>query len=677
MAGFTLRVRNLGRLSFWSDDGFTFLAVTGILEKGFPLLPSGFVYCKHIFYSYAAAIPVIFSGMNEFSLRLMGVIFGTCMIPAVYLAGKKFFNSAVGLFSALVITFSIWEIEFSRQARYYSLFQLLYLLSLYFFYRGFIEDRKKDKILTVLCFTLTVFTQQLGLTLIFAFVFLLLIKVLRRRWVGASPTPTRRGDPCGCPFSRGVLSCFLIILVIFGSCFVIDNFFGKVGKLSPYEPGVKGILGNLFQKFSFHFFKEFQWLYPRMYYLIWLGLLFLVVEFVLVLRRRALEKSFAGWAFCYFLFISSLLMMGFGQAHFQPRYVFYLHPVFLFLYSYTLFKIGFYVYLLTSKKLFSNRASAVYPAILCAIVAAGFTINGGSPLTAYRIADRNYGDCMNVKFMPSTSRPFHYDHQSVGNFVRKNLKSEDIVIAMHPIFQYIYVGRYDYWLWSTRWWPAFFRKDGKLHENYTGAKVIRTLSELKQVLKVSGDRRIWIIASPSINDRAHINRSIARFLESSRERVLFRGRDRISRVFLWSPEMDGKFVYEGEGSLCRIGLNEFDETASWKCARIATVSDGAGHIVFGPYQKFPAGKYRVVFRMKVQCESIKFPVCDIDVAANSGKTLFAERTLYSDDFEGNSYQDFEFHFSIPEEKELEFRVYSHGNSDISVDCVTMMLCPGW
>ena len=68
-AALYLRFTRLGALSLFADEGFTCLAVRGILERSVPVLPSGFVYWKSLLYSWVAAAPVRVLGETEFSLR--------------------------------------------------------------------------------------------------------------------------------------------------------------------------------------------------------------------------------------------------------------------------------------------------------------------------------------------------------------------------------------------------------------------------------------------------------------------------------------------------------------------------------------------------------------------------------------------------------------------------------
>jgi hypothetical protein len=169
IVGFWLRIHNLGMLGLIVDEGHQALAVDGILKYGYPLVPSGIPYAWNILYIYIQSFVAFFFGVNEFSLRLPGVIFSVASIPMIYLFGRSLFNSKVGLLSAFLITFSVWEIEVSRYARAYAAYQFFYILSLFTFYKGFIKGEKLHQFLVPPIFILTYMLTPLGVTLLMAF----------------------------------------------------------------------------------------------------------------------------------------------------------------------------------------------------------------------------------------------------------------------------------------------------------------------------------------------------------------------------------------------------------------------------------------------------------------------------------------------------------------------------
>ena len=183
--GFYLRFNNLGNLSFWVDELITTHAAIGILEHGTPVLPSGMSYTRSILNTSLIALSFKIFGINEFSARIVSVIFGTLMIPLVYLMGAKVANKRVGLLAAVLITFSVWEIVWAREARMYAQFQFFYLLTAYLFYSGLNKNNLKALLFSAIAFICAFLSHRLALSLLpVAVIYILFYKreILKERY---------------------------------------------------------------------------------------------------------------------------------------------------------------------------------------------------------------------------------------------------------------------------------------------------------------------------------------------------------------------------------------------------------------------------------------------------------------------------------------------------------------
>jgi hypothetical protein len=159
---FWLRVSRLGALGLVHDEGTQALAVEGILRHGLPRVDSGLVYARNVFFLYVQAASAKIFGLNEFSLRFPSVLFGVVTIPVAYWLGKTLFTWHVGLLAASVLTFSGWEIEMARYARFYTAFQLMYLVSLLCFFRGFMCGERRYRLWFIGASLVTFSTHELG-----------------------------------------------------------------------------------------------------------------------------------------------------------------------------------------------------------------------------------------------------------------------------------------------------------------------------------------------------------------------------------------------------------------------------------------------------------------------------------------------------------------------------------
>lgn len=135
ISGLFLRVYNLSSQSYWMDEGYTINAVLSIKENNSTLLDSGnyyscFTYCYPTYY-----FTTLF-GDNSFSYRLLSVISGVLLILILYIIIKKEINFKVAILTSFFTAFSYYEIAWSREARWYTLFSLFFFLSSYFFYKA-------------------------------------------------------------------------------------------------------------------------------------------------------------------------------------------------------------------------------------------------------------------------------------------------------------------------------------------------------------------------------------------------------------------------------------------------------------------------------------------------------------------------------------------------------------
>jgi uncharacterized membrane protein len=191
LIGSVLRLYNLDALGLAHDESIQGVAVKGILTHGYPVLGSGQVYVRALPYLYLEAFFALLLGWGEMALRLPSVLFNLATIPLMYAFTRALLDKQTALVAATIATFSAWEIEFSRVARMYTAFQFFYLLSLYTFYRGYVENHRLFRYATIPAFFLTFTIHQLSFPLVFTFILLAVLhgyQVLKniRIWVYTS-----------------------------------------------------------------------------------------------------------------------------------------------------------------------------------------------------------------------------------------------------------------------------------------------------------------------------------------------------------------------------------------------------------------------------------------------------------------------------------------------------------
>jgi len=174
--GFFLRVWRLGVPSLWIDESISTIASMNILAKGLPLFDSGLLYGRAYLFHYLQAFFLLF-GQTDFLARFVSVIFGLLTIFLAYKIGKEYSRSG-GIISALFMAVFYLEVFYSRQARFYQLFQLMFFLSLYLLYKS--KDNPKYLYFSLIAFFITINTQIAGLVL--APFFIIHILVYNKKW---------------------------------------------------------------------------------------------------------------------------------------------------------------------------------------------------------------------------------------------------------------------------------------------------------------------------------------------------------------------------------------------------------------------------------------------------------------------------------------------------------------
>lgn len=173
--GFILRFYKLSVQSLWIDEGFSINGALQTLKYGYPLLESRFIYSGSLLNNYIISFFIVILKDVIFASRLVSVIFGVLSILIIYYLGKEIYDKKVGIIAALFVTFSTWEISWSRQARMYTQLQFFYLLSLYLFSKFLNNKNFKYFILLIICTLATIFSHSLGFSLLLIYFIYMLI----------------------------------------------------------------------------------------------------------------------------------------------------------------------------------------------------------------------------------------------------------------------------------------------------------------------------------------------------------------------------------------------------------------------------------------------------------------------------------------------------------------------
>jgi len=140
IVGAILRLYNLGFNSFWLDESDTRIFTQLPFFDYWHLINSAGEVHPPLFYVVEKIILPF--GDNEFLYRLIPAIFGIITIPIFFFIGKLLFDDTFGLLMACLLCFSPFHIQYSQDARMYTM--LLFFVSFAFFW--YLKALKTDTI---------------------------------------------------------------------------------------------------------------------------------------------------------------------------------------------------------------------------------------------------------------------------------------------------------------------------------------------------------------------------------------------------------------------------------------------------------------------------------------------------------------------------------------------------
>lgn len=130
IAGFVLRLYQLGAESIWLDEAFTYHYVTISWQELFDILKND--VHPILFYALEHWWVELF-GTSETALRFLPMLFGVLSLPLLYGLTHKLYGQKTALLAVLLSTFSYTLILYSQEAKMYAQFIFFFLLLGYAF----------------------------------------------------------------------------------------------------------------------------------------------------------------------------------------------------------------------------------------------------------------------------------------------------------------------------------------------------------------------------------------------------------------------------------------------------------------------------------------------------------------------------------------------------------------
>ena len=453
--GSYLRIYDLSSESYWMDEATTVIATKSILAGSVPSLYSGEYYHCPI-YCYPTAVVVSVLGDTEFSYRILSAIFGVLFILIIFFSVRRIFNRNIALLSAIVVTFSYWQIAWSRQARWYTLFECFFWLAMVSFYHAYTGSGKRFHktaiILTGVFTSLAILTHGLGFLLPFLFIV----------WIAYDEMFVKK------TWNKKLLTyATLTGVVLLTISFALKN----IGLQVPLNV------------------SQLHYLLP--YYLrFYISAYWLFVPFFIY--SIFLKKGDHRYPITYitFFFAAYLLSLSFLTDTLGYRYMFHLTPVIYILGIYGMVEVYRHINIRWMKMAYIGIISILF-----------FTIGGGTvlPKTEYLLESDTVE---NKVFTSVTPQP---DWKAAYDVVRAEKKEKDIVISTMPAFTKIYLNEPGYWIaYQYLGKEDTYRYVQNGHERYVGALALEDLSSLKEIVEkrsgfiVFDANGLYSTASPQI-----------------------------------------------------------------------------------------------------------------------------------------------------------------------------------
>jgi uncharacterized membrane protein len=452
LLGFNLRYKNLGNLSFWVDELYTTYAAIGLLQNGDPVLPAGTLYDRAILNTYLIALSFKTIGISEFSARIVSVVFGTLTIPLVYKMGTKCANKRVGLLSAILITFSAWEIVWSREARMYAQFQFFYLSAAYLFYLA-IHDNLKFLFFSVMAFIGAFYSHILSLTFpLVSVIYVLVYKkdLIKKQYV-----------------------TFLIPVFLAGALFLVRSSINPLNYFNKYSPlwGQKSI-------YFYAFSPELRILF-----------LILIVGVLIssLVWKLGIKENFISRYILLNFFIPFLILSAFPwKTH---RYALFIFP-FLVIGASIIIDIFIIQNVLNENAIKRiSKKFGIYPKIvgklklgillfMLILLNTQFFLS----LDSFRIPQSTHGYIR--------SGIMHSNWRKGGDFVKNRMSTSDKIISTLPVAALYYSGQSDYFIRSREQYEIL-NSEGQFIDRYAGSVILK---DYESFITTVSNNSGWIIA---------------------------------------------------------------------------------------------------------------------------------------------------------------------------------------
>jgi mannosyltransferase len=156
LVGALLRFHAIGQKNIWIDEGVS-IALARLDWYNFLRILWRHEANMTLYYLFLRAwLPF---GSSEAYIRTLSALFGLATIPAVFVLGRRMFDARVGFIASFLLAVNAYAVRYSQEARSYSLYPLLCVLSAIYFLKLLEEPTRLNRIAYVLTCVLAVYAH--------------------------------------------------------------------------------------------------------------------------------------------------------------------------------------------------------------------------------------------------------------------------------------------------------------------------------------------------------------------------------------------------------------------------------------------------------------------------------------------------------------------------------------
>jgi 4-amino-4-deoxy-L-arabinose transferase-like glycosyltransferase len=510
--GFAIRLYKLGNLSLWWDELLTGTYVTRILETGVPSYISRLgYYWRGVAYHYFVSIFTFLFGNTEFWLRFPSVLFGMGITIWAFFY-TKLVNKKAALLVLVFLIFSTYNIEYSRFARFYIMNAFLFMVAIWFFWKGFFKEEKRFKVISLIIFALMMHVVQLGaifLSLWGSWSLYFIMKAIKFKSE---------------KFEWRKLLSNLVYIIISLIIFLIGNILDKLIK-------VKNAIS--FEQLS-HFlqFQLPKWQLFGFFNANYLPVLLVLIGISLAIALFYTSIKNKNVSFFSYLGVSlfiSILLYEIGNTGVTGARIYFFAEALIVVVSI----LGVYLFI----KMTSSKFALLLSTILFGILIINITPNFYERITI------KYGeDVSNDPFQTTAAAAYRADYKNPFLYVKDRKGINDIVISVMSSNEFYDIDVPEYILnensqWNMdRYHVISIDEDNFIYES-NKSTIIRSADAVKKIIDENNNKKIWLIvngASINVLKTVHVKRDFLKFLDENKDKVVYISPDGISRVLLFN-----------------------------------------------------------------------------------------------------------------------------------------------